>query len=248
MSFFRRVAPIALTLAAMSGRAMAADPEALVAPAVQPGDTWVFDETTQRGTQGFVERRIDLTVERVGSDTMVVGVKADGSPSNYQDHIAGLDWSLRRLVDDKEVTTGRPLAFPMSLGATWSTDYDELRPHGSQTAAHFHDTYKVVGWEDVVVPAGKFHVMKVEMNGVADAHLAPSASAASGVVAGATGATALSHVEHSPARMVHAVTYAEFYYSPDVKYFVKSVQEQYNSDNVMTNRDTQALVSYTPRS
>ena len=30
---------------------------------------------------------------------MVVGVKPDGAPVNYQDHIVGLDWSQRLLAD-----------------------------------------------------------------------------------------------------------------------------------------------------
>lgn len=106
----------------------------------------------------------------------------------------------------------------------------------------------MVGWEDETVPAGAFHTLKIEANGTAEGRVATAASVVSGAVANSSGATTISHVERPHAGVVHVITYAAFYYAPEIKYFVKSIDEQYNSDNVRTSRDTWALVSFKPQS
>jgi hypothetical protein len=116
----------------------AADPLFVAAPALKSGDLWIYDQTRERGTTGFSQQRIDLTVDRVDSETMVIGIKADGAPTSFQDHVAGLDWSQRRMVNGQQTTTGRPFTFPLTVGSTWSADYDEPRPQGIQVSAHFH--------------------------------------------------------------------------------------------------------------
>ena len=55
-----------------------------------------------------------------------------------------------------------PFSFPLSVGKTWDVVYD--RAFGS-VWAHLERHYRVVGWEDVTVPAGRFHALKVVMDG-----------------------------------------------------------------------------------
>ena len=214
------------------------------APTLQVGDSWVYDQTHEAGQTGFAEQRVDLAIDRVSSDTMLVGIKRDGAPTAFQDHISGLDWSQRRMVDGKETVTGRPFSFPLKVGDTWTADYAEPTPHGLQTYAHFQTTYKVVGWEDVTVPAGTFHALKIEANGTADGRINIPASAASAAVATPGGATTMAHTQRAQSGVLRMITYGEFYYVPEVKYYVKSVEEQYNGENVRTRRDTWALVSF----
>ena len=42
------------------------------------------------------------------------------------------------------------------------------------------------------------------------------------------------------------VTHGEFYYAPEIRGSVKSIEEQYNTDNVPVSRQTRSLVSFTP--
>lgn len=224
----------------------ASDPATVPAPSLNPGDTWVYDLSRQHGIAGYNQTRIDLKIERVRSDTMVVGIKPDGAPTDFEDHIAGTDWSQRRIVDGQETVTGRPLNFPLSIGKTWTADYTDPHPHGLQLSARFHTVYKVVGWEDVVTPAGTYRALKVEANGTIEAQMAAAAAAASGGMVTASGGTTISQVARSPAHTGHGLEYFEFYYAPAVKNFVKTVLEDYNGDNVLTSRDTRTLASFKP--
>jgi len=234
----------ALALIATPNIALAAAPAPVPAPGFQIGDTWVYDRTHEVGANGFSKQTIDLTIDRVDAETMLVGIKPDGAPSAFVDHITGLDWSQRRMVDGQETVTGRPFLFPLKIGSTWTADYVQPRPQGVQTSAHFHTTYKVVGWEDVVVPAGTFHALKIEANGTAEGQISTPASAVASVVATPSGGTSVAHSERAHSGVVHVITYDAFYYVPEIKYYVKRIEEQYNGDNVRTVRDTDTLVSF----
>jgi hypothetical protein len=132
----------------------------------------------------------------------------------------------------------------MKVGDSWTADWNDPRHQGNQTSAHFHKTYKVVGWEDVTVPAGTFHALKIEENGIGDGQITTPAMAGSGVVGAPGTATTVTHVQASRRGVVHITTYAAIYYAPEVKHAVKSTEEQYNTSNVMIGRQTEELVSY----
>jgi hypothetical protein len=225
-----------------------AQPTSVSAPSLKPGDTWVFDRSVERGTNGFNERHVVLKVQHVGADTMVVGLKLEGSPLDFQDHVTGVDWSQRRIVGGNQTVTGRPLSFPMAVGKTWTSDYTDPTRHGLQTSAEHHETYKVVGWEDVTTPAGTFHALKIESEDKEKAQFAAVNGAVGGTVNTADGATVVAQTQHLGPRTVYGEAFSTFYYVPEVKYWVKTVKEDYDSENVRTQRETDALVSFTPAS
>ena len=215
-------------------------------PSFVSGDSWVFDDAHQRGASGYSQNRIDVIIERVDSDMMVVGGKIDGSPANYTDSMVGLDWSKRVTIDGNQVVTTRPFSFPLSVGSTWSTDYSSPSPVGIQKTARFHSTYKVIGWEDITVPAGSFRALKVEAHGTGEAVDQIPGVALGAAVSNGSGATGVTHIQRPAIRNVHITTYGAAYYVPEIKYWVKNIQEQYNDNNVLLRRDTQALVSFKP--
>lgn len=227
---------------------LAAEPASIPQPSFQTGDSWVFDATAENGRGGFGEHRYEMKVERVGADTMVVGAKTDGSPGGYVDRIWGLDWSKRLLVDGAETVTAKPLAFPLTTTSTWTSDYVDSTPRGVQVSEHVRATYKVVGWVDVVVPAGAFHALKIEENGTTDIRVNLPATIANGAVGAASGTTSFAHAERPRSGVVHHLSYTEIYYVPEIKNFVKVVQETYNSDNVRLINQTDVLVSFKPGS
>src|SRR6185437_9661344 len=104
---------VVAVLAAAPAAAPAADQAAVPAPQLHEGDSWAFEETIEHGP-GFVEHHKDLRIQSVDSDTMLVGVRLDGAPANFQDHLLGSDWSQRRTIDGKDVVTGRPFSFPLA--------------------------------------------------------------------------------------------------------------------------------------
>jgi hypothetical protein len=244
----------ALALAlALSGPAAAADKPAdkavvgpVAAPVFKPGDSWVFVQTTEKGQTGFAEQRLDVAVERVDSDTILVGVKPDGAPTGYQDRIFGADWSRRQVVAGQETVTGRPFAFPMSVGQSWKVDYVDPIRRGNVLSAHVQATFTVVGWEQVTTPAGTFRALKVVRKGLEQLTVEAPAQAVTGTVAGSSGATSIAHAEKGGRGVVNHVTYGETWYVPELKNYVKAMDEQYNADNVRLTRQTSVLASFKP--
>ncbi len=238
----------ALAVVAIPVAAFAADPVSIQAPTFKVGDSWVLDHSARRGANGFSRQRVAEVVDRVGSDELVVGVKPDGSPRAFEDHKIGLDLSLRLIVNDVETVTARPLSFPLKVGDSWSADWTDPRQQGAQTSAHFHTTYKVVGWEDVTVPAGAFHALKIEAKGVADSQVFLPASAGSAAVAAPGSATTVAHTQAARKEVQHVITFGTIYYAPEVKYYVKTIEEQYDASDVLVRSDTEELVSFKPGS
>lgn len=233
-------------LSLASVRAFAAEPASLPAPELKTGDAWVFDRAIERGTSAFTNQRYDFRVEHVGADTMVVGIKLDGSPVDFEDHAMGSDWSQRRMIDGKQTVTGRPLAFPLAVGKTWTSDYVDPTRHGLQTSADHHETYKVTGWEDVTTPAGTFHTLKIESDDKVKAQLMAANGAIAGALATGDSSTIVAHADHSGPKTVYAEFFSTFYYAPEVKYWVKMIKEDFNSESVRTQKQTDTLVSYKP--
>ncbi len=235
-----------MTVAAvfLAGPALAAGGN-VVAPTFGTGDSWVFDQTVEKGAAGFGETRLDMMVDRVGDDgTMVVGLKRDGAPTAYEDHQVGTDWSQRRVIDGEAQRTTRPFAFPMRVGKTWTVDFDDPARRGNQSALHVHRTYTVESWETVTVPAETFQALKVKATGIDHATIDVPNMAAGGVAANGEGAMTVSRAVRGGRRQLTVQSYGELYYVPQVKNFVKSVEEQYNTDGVRVVRNTKVLVSY----
>ena len=192
-----------------------------------------------------MERRVDLRIDRIGVDTMVIGIKPTGATRDFEDHIGGLDWSLRRLIDGQQTVTGRPFSFPLTVGKTWTADFIDPTTHGRQISAHHRNRYRVTGMEDVTTPAGTFHAYKIVVEGEIEAQFAAAASGVAAVTSTPTGATTVTHTDKSGPTTAHGTEYGELYYDPKVKYFVKTVEDEFNSENVRTSHNTQVLQSYT---
>jgi len=223
-----------------------AEPPAVTGPVFKTGDAWVFDQTSQRGISGFSQQRLDLTVERTDGDTMVVGIKRDGAPTANDDHVVGQDWSQRHVVDGQETPTTRPLSFPMRVGQNWTVDFSDATRRGMQTSLHVHRTYKVMGWEDVTVPAGTFHAMKIEATGMSDGVIITPSAVVGGAAASPLGGSSFTHSQRGETASKSVRDYDLFFYVPAIKNWVKSVEEQYNGDDVLVKRETRVLVSYHP--
>jgi hypothetical protein len=239
---------ILVLLALLPAAALAADPSSLPAPDLKPGDSWVFDRAFERGTSGFLDRRVDLKIERVGADSMIVGIKPDGAPTAFEDHIVGSDWSQRRLINGEQTTIGRPLSFPLTIGKTWTGAFVDPTRHGLQTSTEHRETYKVTGWEDVTTPAGTFHTLKIEADDKVKAQFMAASGAIGGAVTTADGSTVVAHTDKSGPHTEYGEFFSTFYYAPEVKYWVKMVKEDFNSEGVRTQRETDVLTAFKPAS
>ena len=215
------------------------------APVFLAGDSWVFDHAVEKGPTGYAATRLDEIIERVGDDTMVVGIKRDGAPTGFEDHVVGRDWSQRRIVDGEQTTTVRPFSYPLRVGKTWSVEFRDPTRRGQQLSAHVRRTYTVVGWRDVTVPAGTFRALEVQAKGIDEGVIEVPNVAASGVATEPGEGSAFSTMRRGGRGTLTRATYTELYYVPAVKDYVESTEEQYTPDNVLVSRTTEKLVSFT---
>jgi len=237
---------VALVLAALSGatQAIAADTGQIPAPLLKVGDSWTLNETVEGSSSSFKRTQFKQTLERIDSDRMFVAVQVVDAPAAPQTRMLNLDWSSNLMVDGEEKPAGRPLSFPLQVGNSWTADWTDPRRLGNQLKVHAHTTYKVVGWEDVNVPAGVFHALKIEARGFADADVVIPSVAQSTALGGAGSATSVSRAQTGGRGVMHRTTIDLIYYAPEMKRAIKTVAEQYNEVGTMTGRTTVELVAF----
>lgn len=116
-------------------------------PTLKVGDHWVFAQTTDPGKESTWSRRIVA----VGADGVVdVQIGAD--------KIQQVDASWN-FIDPRGTEYNRtPYRFPMRVGAEWSF----TTKTGTAIIMDQRNSYKVVAYEPVTVPAGTFDCLKVE--------------------------------------------------------------------------------------
>jgi len=220
--------------------------EVLERPVVKVGDTWVYQSTTQRGPSGWNQGDEEIKVTRVTPTAIFVATKPAGSTQPPKELVLGPDWSRMRDVNGKETIVNRPLAFPLSEGKSWDVAYTEQNPNRNHKSEKFDYRFNVVGYETVEVPAGKFRALKIESEGRWEAQIAPGQSVVQEAQAGQGAATTVTQVQNSSERQTSGRLYKAFWYVPEVKRWVKAVEEYYSSGGVRSERFSQELKSFHP--
>ena len=180
--------------------------EKIEAPVWNVGDKWVF-------TQG--------NIEVIGADKKSYALNFSKDTCIIEnlgfETIIFEKSTMNRtyiLKEDKRekyvIALSKILDFPLSIGKQWKTGYS-LTGSGVQRpiAYDFSEIYEVSGWEDIVVQAGKFKALRLEYK-----RLLTGSSAIWGVMA--------------------AEIKNQYWYSPEVKYFVKC---QYDRDWMKGNKE-----------
>ena len=195
--------------------------EKVEAPVWNVGDKWVFDR--------------EGPIEVIGCDAQCYSVKFSGGifPKDasgiaiFERSTLNVKYMLER--DQRKEYRGfrkKILNFPLTLGKQWKDIYqvDEVGQIGmhAMVAVEYQETFQVLGWEEVEVRAGKFKAIKVEYK------IDPSQRLAIGWV---------------PSGKFKAW----YWYSPEVKNFVKSQYEKGYSEALLEEKGARGnweLVSY----
>jgi len=174
--------------------------EKVEAPAWNVGDKWVFTgngniEVVKADQSGFILKFSEgkCIFESQGCNTILF----DKSTLNRMNVVDG----------DKSKKYGEGLSkildFPLSEGKQWKTGYSSAE-HGPfhRVFYDYSETYRILGWEDLTVQAGKFKALGLEYR---------------------------RKIIGSPGQWssVGEEIINKYWYSPDVKYFVKC---QYDKD------------------
>lgn len=213
-------------------------------PEITAGDTWTYTITIQKGIASQ-EMRQQLSVVRVEGSQVLLAIKNVGSDMPPREQLTGADWSRARNVDGKQTVVNRPLDFPLTIGKRWTIDYTDDHPRDRRhSSEHFHETYAVRGLVNVTVPAGSFRALKIEADGEWAAELAPGSAVASRAAGDAQGSTIVMQSHRTTRQTVSGRLYKAFWYVPSVKRFVKTDEEYFSSNGVLSERAADQLESY----
>jgi hypothetical protein len=218
--------------------------EAANQPVLQSGDTWTYRSTTERGPSGWSQVHEDITVTRATGDSIFFSSKTSGSTQPPHEFVVGADWSRMRDVNGKQTVVNRPLAFPLQQGKRWDVAYTEQNPNTQHKSETFETHYSVMAYETVEVPAGKFRALKIEGNGQWHAEIAPQRNVVQGAQSVQGQTTMATQVRSTAERTVSGRLYKAFWYAPEVKRWVKAVEEYYSSGGERNERYTLELESY----
>ena len=238
---FKRMFAIGLGLLCCSAHAASVE-----APALKAGDTWVYTYTTENGPHGWAQKDVEIAVERVTSSDVLITIKPKGSTQAPDEELRGLDWSHQTDVNGKQQVVSQPMTFPLSEGKKWELSYTRNNPDPKRTSASFDCKYVVTGWEQVQVTAGKFNALKIECDGEWSSVLAPGVNVSAQGTVTPTGTATLTQSQRVVPHTVSGRLYRAYWYVPDIKRYVKSVEESYNTSGFRTYRLTEELDSYKP--
>lgn len=215
-------------------------------PNVRQGDSWVYRATVEKGPAGWNQVRNELTVTRVTGSSIYFTVRQSGSTQAGREVYTQSDWARVRDVNGRETVVNRPLDFPLTAGKSWKLNFEEQNPNPHHKLEKWDYTFTVVGYEDVQVPAGAFHALKIEAEGTWSAQVAPGETVVQGGESNAAGTTLSSETRRTLPRETSGRLYRAYWYVPDVKRWVKSVEEDYSSGGVRNARFTEELESFKP--
>jgi hypothetical protein len=218
--------------------------QAIESPSIKAGDSWIYRVTREKGAAGSTQRRQEITVVRSTSSSIYATVKEAGSTQVPREVVSPADWSRARNVNGQETVVNKPLSFPLSVGQSWTVEYSEDHPNAVHKSESAKSSNKVVGFEDVEVPAGKFHAVKIEVEGRWTAQMEPRVATAVGTDTSADGARVTAVTKKVADATVTGRFYKAFWYVPEVKRWVKSIEEYYSSGGVRSESVAEELESY----
>ena len=128
-------------------------------PQVKVGDTWTYSRLGRVSNQsGRSTTRVTFINERVIQT--LTGKDADETWTTEWNAVSARNGNV--YMPERGM-----LRFPLRVGDSYTVVYETKAPRSGTGAAHVkHErTAKVVGWEEVEVPAGKFRALKIEISG-----------------------------------------------------------------------------------
>lgn len=217
------------------------------APELHAGDKWLYQLKIETPPTGSATRHWENTIQRAGAGGMVLATKPVDSNQPPTETLLQDDWSRMVSINGKTVTSNKPFEFPLHPGKTWTLDLTEVHPNPRLKSVRNKMDYKVVGWEEVTVPAGTFKAVKIEADGEWYQEFERTdATASSAVQTGAAGSTAVAQTRAPTTPEPRAGRfYRALWYAPEAKREVKLVYETIGPTGGIMRRETGELESYT---
>ena len=132
-------------------------------PDVKVDDRWLYRRSDHRFEPPVL--LYELRVTFVDQRAIHTVLARQGRPRD-SDAIWTPEWNPVTSVDDGvlEIKAGL-LQFPLTAGGDYGAQWDMRRPRAGSFHARHSRSVKVLGWELIEVPAGKFNALKVVAEG-----------------------------------------------------------------------------------
>jgi hypothetical protein len=132
-------------------------------PEVKVDDRWLYRRSDHRYEPPVL--LYELRVTFVDQRAIHTVLARQGRPRD-SDATWTPEWNGVTSVDDGVVTIKAGLMqFPLTVGGAYDAQWDMRRPRVGSFHARHARLVKVVGWEEVEVPAGKFNALKLVAEG-----------------------------------------------------------------------------------
>jgi hypothetical protein len=131
-------------------------------PDVKVGDRWTYQATDLRRNREL--RKYQEVVTFVGNEIILTTSTWLSNQKEFDSHWTA-EWNALALgAGEVYEEPRRFFRFPLNVGDTFEIAYRRVQ-RGSPMKIANNATVRVVAWEEVAVPAGKFRALKVEIKG-----------------------------------------------------------------------------------
>jgi hypothetical protein len=132
-------------------------------PDVKVDDRWIYRRMDHRFEPPVLF--YELRVSFIDSRAIHTVISKQGRPRD-SDATFTPEWNGVVAVDEGIMDVKRGLLqFPLAVGRTYPALWEMRRPRVGTFHARHERTVKVVGWEEIEVPAGKFLALKLQAEG-----------------------------------------------------------------------------------
>jgi hypothetical protein len=143
-----------------------------IAPTFVVGDKWVYDggfnslEDAKAGknSKWKEDKPAIRIVTEITDKTIVIENPQKDKRFIYDKNLNELE---RHEIKKNQITIYKPFwpiyRYPMKVGDKYRINFSQT--WGDKGDAYFYVTVRVIGWENITVPAGAFKALKVEMSG-----------------------------------------------------------------------------------
>jgi hypothetical protein len=129
-------------------------------PGVKVGDTWTYTRTTNSPVGGGFRQARAVQVNDKAIQLVITDAAGKESDETYTP-----DWNVVASAFGIFYPNIGLFQFPLKVGAGYAFQFEVVPALATNVRTRHEHTAKVVGWEEVQVPAGKYRAVKVEARG-----------------------------------------------------------------------------------
>ncbi len=154
MLMTERWLPLLLSLCALAACVVPAlADEAIARPQVRVGDAWSYRQTSL-----ITQRAAEFSYSVVEAGDTRIKTMSDGYGETYTP-----DWNLIESSAGMKIAPHEGyFSFPLEPGKTWPFKFERTV---AKMRTAWEGVARVIGWEDIEVPAGSFRALRVDIGG-----------------------------------------------------------------------------------